>query len=82
VYVRKDRGQLLIGSLDPWFSLTADTEDELHAFATRLGLPRSTFHPGTPSGSQQEVFSGHYDLSKGERDQAMALGAQPSKRRA
>jgi hypothetical protein len=81
VYVHKDRGQTVIGSLDPWFSLTADTDDELHAFAARLGLLRNSFHPGAPTGKQASV-SGHYDLSKGERDQALALGAQPSKLRA
>jgi hypothetical protein len=82
VYVHKDRGQgrYLFGrtaSPDPWFSLTADTEDELHAFAARLGLQRSMFHPGTPTGPQQMSVSGHYDVTMGERDQAVALGARP-----
>jgi Protein of unknown function (DUF4031) len=81
VYVHKLRGQsaLLSGrtSTDPWFGLAADTEDELHAFAARLGLQRSMFQPGTPIGPQQVPVTGHYDVTEGERDQAVALGAQP-----
>jgi hypothetical protein len=82
VCVRKDRGQsrLLFGRTahpDPWFSLTADAEDELHAFAARLGLQRNMFHPGTPTGPRQVSISGHYDVTLGERDQAVALGARP-----
>ena len=77
VYVHKIRGQsgLLSGRTpnDPWFGLTADTEDELHAFAARLGLPRSMFHSGTP---QHVSISGHYDMTMGERNQAVALGAR------
>jgi Protein of unknown function (DUF4031) len=80
VYVHKLRGQggLLTGGTpnDPWFGLTADTEDELHAFAARLGLQRNTFQPGTPTGPQQVSVTGHYDVTEGERDQAVALGAQ------
>jgi Protein of unknown function (DUF4031) len=80
VYVHKLRGQsgLLNGATpnDPWFGLTADTEDELHAFAARLGLQPSLFQPGAPTGSHQVSVSGHYDVTEGERDRAVALGAQ------
>jgi uncharacterized protein DUF4031 len=80
VYVHKLRGQsgLLSGRTpnDPWFGLTADAEDELHAFAARLGLQRSMFQPGTPTGPQQVSVTGHYDVTEGERDQAVALGAR------
>ena len=80
VYVHKIRGQsgLLSGRTqnDPWFGLTADTEDELHAFAVRLGLQPSMFQPGTPTGPQQVSVTGHYDVTEGERDRAVALGAQ------
>jgi hypothetical protein len=46
VYVHKLRGQgrALFGrtaSPDPWFVLTADTDDELHAFAASLGLTQA-----------------------------------------
>ena len=80
VYVHKLRGQsgLLSGTTlnDPWFGLTADTEDELQAFAARLGLQRNTFQPGTPTGPRQASLTGHYDVTEGERDQAVTLGAQ------
>lgn len=47
--------------------LMADTLDELHAFAKRLGLKREWFqnHPMHP----------HYDLTPGKHAQAVALGA-------
>jgi Protein of unknown function (DUF4031) len=61
---------------DPWFVLTADTEDELRAFAASLGLTRVMFRPGTTAGRHQEPVAAHYDVSPGERDRAVALGAQ------
>jgi hypothetical protein len=47
--------------------LSADTLDELHAFAARLGLRREWFqdHPIMP----------HYDLTPGKHARALALGA-------
>jgi hypothetical protein len=80
VYVHKLRGQsgLISGRTpnDPWFGLTADTEDELHSFAERLGLQRNMYQPGTPTGSQQVSVTGHYDVTEGEADRAVAFGAQ------
>jgi hypothetical protein len=61
---------------DPWFGLTADTDAELHAFAARLGLTRIMFQPRTPDGPLEVAATGHYDVTEGERDQAVALGAQ------
>jgi hypothetical protein len=61
---------------DPWYDLTADTEDELHAFAGRLGLPRQGFQPGPLVGVQQVSISWHYTVTAGERDRAIALGAR------
>lgn len=46
--------------------LTADTVEELHAFASQLGLWRSWYQPQS---------SPHYDLSKSKRDRALKLGA-------
>ena len=48
--------------------LTADTLEELHAFAARLGLRRSWFqaHPIAP----------HYDLTPGRQAVALKLGAR------
>jgi hypothetical protein len=82
VYVHKLKGQsrAFFGRTarpDPWFVLTADTDDELHAFAASLGLTRVMFRPGTPAGPHQQPVAAHYDVTPGERDRAVALGAQP-----
>lgn len=51
-----------------WCHMTADTPDELHAFAARLGLRRSwAQHEGTARL--------HYDLTPGKRAAAVHLGA-------
>jgi len=78
VYVNKlrDRSRLLMGRTappPPFFGLTADSQDELHAFAAMLGIPRD---PGTPVGPQQELVTRRYLLTEGERDRAVGLGAQ------
>jgi hypothetical protein len=48
--------------------LTADTLEELHKFALRLGLRRAYFqdHPRHP----------HYDITEGRRKLAIKLGAK------
>lgn len=34
------RGKFLTRTMsEPWYDVTADTEDELHAFAAQLGFP-------------------------------------------
>lgn len=50
--------------------MQADTVDELHAFAARLGLKRSWFQtkPGRPEHD-------HYDLTASKRRKAIELGA-------
>jgi hypothetical protein len=48
--------------------LMADTVDELHAFAARLGLKREWF--------QDHHMHPHYDLSPNKRAQALRLGAK------
>lgn len=50
--------------------LMADTDDELHAFAARLGLRRSwaQLRPSRP-------WMNHYDLTCGKRDAALQAGA-------
>jgi hypothetical protein len=78
-YVHQLEGQSRffgMNTTDPWFVLTADTDDELHAVAASLGLTRSMFRPGTPAGRRQKPVAPHYDLTRGERDRAVALGAQ------
>ena len=86
VYVHKLEGQSRAlfgktGSPDPWFALTADTDDELHAFAAGLGFTRVMFVPGTPAGPHQEPVAAHYDVTFGEHDRAVALGARQITRR-
>lgn len=57
---------------DRWSHLIADTPEELHAFAARLGLQRRQFHhkPGRP-------WKDHYDVPEAKRRQAIGLGAKP-----
>lgn len=57
-----------------WCHLTADTPEELHDFAARLGLQRSHFQPGQSTGGKPSPFW-HYDLTAGKRLQAVQLGA-------
>jgi hypothetical protein len=49
--------------------MQADTPEELHAMADRLGLRRSWFQskPGRP-------WHDHYDLTRSNRDLALRLG--------
>ena len=50
-----------------WCHLTADTRDELHALAARIGRRRESF--------QEHAYRWHYDLTPDEREAAVALGA-------
>ncbi|MGH6742223.1 MAG: DUF4031 domain-containing protein, partial [Bradyrhizobium sp.] len=52
-----------------WCHLLADDIDELHRFATWLGLHRTSYQ-GPPKGSTP-----HYDLTSYERRRAIAHGA-------
>lgn len=55
-----------------WAHLMADSLDELHAFAARLGMPRRAF--------QDKASGAHYDVSAEMRAQAIAMGAVPISR--
>ncbi len=70
------QGRFAARITDPWYDLTADTEDELHAFAAQLGIPRQGFQPGPLVGPQRVSVSWHYTVTAGERDRAIALGAR------
>lgn len=52
--------------------LQADSAEELHAFAARLGLRPEWLQsrPGRP-------WNDHYDLTRAARERAIALGARP-----
>jgi hypothetical protein len=58
-----------------WCHLTADTEDELHAFAARLGLRRAWFQPSKRKGGAFHWYLSHYDLVSSKRALAVRLGA-------
>jgi len=55
--------------------LFADSDEELHAFAARLGLTVQCFVPG------RHPRIGHYHVTPGKRQQAIMLGATPVTRR-
>ena len=55
-----------------WAHLMADTLEELHAFAARLGIPRRAF--------QDKTSGAHYDVNSDMRSIALALGAIPVSR--
>lgn len=66
-----------------WSHLIADTPDELHEFAARLGLRRSWFQepkgfgslPLNPASLKAQQW--HYDVTKAKREQAIRMGAVP-----
>lgn len=59
-----------------WSHLTADTREELHAFAARLGLRRSYYQHRPEANPGSFAAQGwHYDLTSGKREQALRLGA-------
>jgi uncharacterized protein DUF4031 len=60
-----------------WSHLFADTQEELHEFAAKLGLRRSYFQPGRPRWDGSPSLHWHYDVTAGKRQQAICLGAQP-----
>jgi len=55
-----------------WAHLTADSADELHAFAKRLGLLRQSFQ-ATPD----KPWKDHYDVTESTRELAVRMGAIP-----
>jgi hypothetical protein len=62
-----DGGRVVRGR---WSHLFADTEDELRAFATKIGLKETWIqHPGQPHA--------HFDVTGRMRQRAIAAGARP-----
>lgn len=59
-----------------WCHLTADTTEELHEFAARLGIPKRGFHH-----NPERPWKDHYDVPEGLRETALRLGAKPITRR-
>ena len=50
-----------------WCHMTADTEEELHAMAAAVGMPRRVF--------QMHPYRWHYDLTEPRRTEAVKMGA-------
>jgi hypothetical protein len=57
-----------------WAHLMADTLEELHAMAARLGIPPRAF--------QDRRSGAHYDVDAALRERALALGVVPVSRHA
>lgn len=71
VYVDDWRQRARLGPVDDrWSHLVADTDDELHRFAGRLGMERAWFQTNT-----RRPHQAHYDVPERLRPQALALGA-------
>lgn len=84
VYVDDVRIPAKVGRFDAtWSHLTADTRNELHAFAGHLGLKRAWFQDPAVNGKPRaepgtlaaEMW--HYDVTETKRQQAIRLGAVP-----
>jgi hypothetical protein len=77
VYVDDFRCPARVGNLTArWSHLTADTEEELHDFATRLGLRRSWYQTCKAKGCRPPCVHWHYDVTDSMRDRAIRLGAR------
>jgi hypothetical protein len=71
VYVDDWRQRARLGHVDAqWSHLIADSDEELHRFAARLGMKEAWFQtdPRRPHRS-------HYDVTEALRRQAISLGA-------
>ena len=71
VYLDDWRQAAHLGPVDDrWSHLIADTEDELHDFAAKMGMRKAWFQekPGRP-------HHAHYDLPERARPEALARGA-------
>ena len=81
VYVDNARIPAKVGDIrGRWSHLTADTQDELHAFAERLRLRRAWFQERckkrcAPEG--QPCPHWHYDVTEPVRERAVNFGAEP-----
>jgi hypothetical protein len=81
IYVDNARIPARVGGITGrWSHLTADTKDELHAFAERIGLRRSWFQtckrsPGCRPADR--CVHWHYDVTDTKRAEALTAGAVP-----
>ena len=84
VYVDDIRIPARVGGLyGRWSHLIADTQEELHAFADRLGLRREWFQDPCVNGKpkaepgSRAAANWHYDVIDRKRAEAVRLGAVP-----
>jgi hypothetical protein len=78
VYVDDARIPAQVGSLrGRWSHLSADTKEELHAFAARIGLRRAWFQDKPNPFTGGPGVHWHYDITDSKRRAALAAGAQP-----
>jgi hypothetical protein len=71
VYLDDWRQPAHLGPVDDrWSHLVADTDEELHAFAARLGMKRAWFQSNA-----RRPHQAHYDVPDRLRPQALELGA-------
>jgi hypothetical protein len=73
VYLDDWRQSARLGPVhDRWSHLVAHEDDELHAFAARLGMRREWFQH-----KAHRPHQGHYDVPERSRQLALDLGAVP-----
>lgn len=84
VYVDNFGVPARVGGLNArWSHLTADSREELHAFAEQLGLKRAWFQDPAINGKprprpgSRAAENWHYDVTQSKRRRALQLGAQP-----
>jgi hypothetical protein len=71
VYLDDWRQPARLGPVDDrWSHLVADSDEELHAFAARLGMKRAWFQH-----KEGRPHQGHYDVPERARQDALELGA-------
>jgi len=71
VYLDDWRQRARLGPVDDrWSHLVADTDEELHAFAARLGMRREWFQ-----GRTGRPHHAHYDVPERARAEALHHGA-------
>lgn len=76
VYVDNFRVPARVGGIrGRWSHLTATTQDELHAFAEKIGLKRSWFQAKCKYGKCEPCPHWHYDVTDSKRDEAIRAGA-------
>lgn len=77
VYVDNFRAPARVGRTTArWSHLTADTPDELHTFAARLGLRRAWYQAHCKSQSCEPCPHWHYDVVDAKRQAAIQAGAK------